>query len=70
MWPPLVHAEARREHQKRDERHGLKTVSESSQKQDDKVNSVYHELQINPQLRNEHPMKSHICRINRGVRGV
>ena len=50
--------------------HGLKIVPESSQKQEDTVNSVCHELQTNPQLRNEHAMKSHTCRINRGVRGA
>ena len=46
-------------------RDGLQTVPESSQKQEDKVNSECHELQTNPQLRNEHT-----CRINRGVRGA
>ena len=51
-------------------KHGLKIVPESSQKQEDKVNSVCHELQTNPQLRNEHAMRSHTCRINRGVRGA
>ena len=51
-------------------RHGLKIVPESSQKQEDMVNSVCHELQTNPQLRTEHAMKSHTCRINRGVRGA
>ena len=63
---PLRHDESSRNATK----HGLQTVPESSQKQEDKVNSVYHEPQMNPQLRNEHAMKSHICRINRGVRQV
>ena len=37
------------------------------------MNSVCHEFETNPQLkseRNEHAMKSHTCRINRGVRGA
>ena len=33
-------------------------------------NSMCHELQTNPQVRNEHAMKSHSCRINRGLRGA
>ena len=45
-------------------RHGLKIVPESSQKQEDKVNSVCHELQTNPQLRNEHAMKSHTLAVS------
>ena len=69
MWPRLVHAEARRELQKRDEAwlpDGATEVAEARGQGELRV----HELQTNPQLRNEHAMQSHTCRINRGVRGV
>ena len=39
-----------------------------TQKQDDKANSVCHELQTNHLLKSERVMKSHTYRINRGVR--
>ena len=42
----------------------------SSQKQEDKVNSACYELQTNHQQMSEHGMKSHTCRINRGVHGA
>ena len=44
-------------------------MPERSQKQEDKANSVCHELQT-IQLMNEHAMKSHTNRINRGVHGA
>ena len=65
MWPRLVHAEARRELQKREE-----AVPESSQKQEDKVNSVCQQFQTNRHLLREHATKSHTYRINRGVHGA
>ena len=48
----------------------MQTVPESSLKQEDKENSVCHELQTNHQLMNEHAMKLHTYRINRGVHGA
>ena len=47
-----------------------KTVPESSQKQEDKGNSVCHELQTNHQPMSKYAMKSHTYRVNRGVHGA
>ena len=69
VWPRHVHAEGRRE-SRIATRHGFQTVPGSSQKPEDKVNSVCHEFQTNHQRRNEHAMKSHTLSINRGVHGA